>query len=132
MKLIIAGSRKLRTPVDIMTYFLDSLNIDYRELGKDFEIVSGGAKGSDESGENWAISYRLCGLKVFPADWDGHGKAAGPIRNRKMANYADALLLIWDGKSRGSQNMKNEMLKLKKPIYEVILTECNVSDSGEL
>ncbi len=60
-------------------------------------------------------------LKEFPPDWEKHGKAAGPIRNKEMAEYADALLLIWDGKSRGSASMKKEMEKLEKPIYEVIL-----------
>ncbi len=38
-----------------------------------------------------------------------------------MALYGDALLLIWDGKSRGSTSMRNEMKKLDKPVYEVIL-----------
>lgn len=57
----------------------------------------------------------------FPADWDTYGKAAGPIRNQQMASYADALLLIWDGKSKGSMNMKNNMLRLNKPVYEIII-----------
>ena len=51
----------------------------------------------------------------------GNGKAAGHVRNKKMAEYGDALLLIWDGKSKGSANMKKEMQKLNKPIYEVTL-----------
>lgn len=29
--------------------------------------------------------------------------------------------LIWAGKSRGSANMKKEMEKLNKPVYEVIV-----------
>ncbi len=60
-------------------------------------------------------------VKEFPADWDQHGNAAGPIRNAQMADYADALLLIYDGESRGSLNMRKQMAQLKKPIYEVIL-----------
>jgi hypothetical protein len=40
-----------------------------------------------------------------------------------MAEYADALLLIWNGESRGSANMKENMVKLGKPVYEVILKE---------
>lgn len=64
--------------------------------------------------------------KEFPADWKAHGKAAGPIRNKQMAEYADALLLIWDGESKGSASMKNEMLKLNKPVYEVIIKRTNV------
>jgi hypothetical protein len=38
-----------------------------------------------------------------------------------MAEYADALLLIWDGESKGSLNMKQRMIGLKKPVYEVVL-----------
>jgi len=57
----------------------------------------------------------------FPADWDTHGRAAGPIRNKQMAEYGDALLLIWDGESRGSANMKSNMKKLGKPVYEIII-----------
>ncbi len=84
------------------------------------EIVSGDAHGVDTSGENYADAADLP-VKFFYPDWDTHGKAAGPIRNRRMAEYADALLLIWDGKSKGSASMKAEMTKLNKPIYEVIM-----------
>jgi hypothetical protein len=38
-----------------------------------------------------------------------------------MAEYADALLLIWDGSSRGSANMRQQMERRGKPVYEVIL-----------
>jgi hypothetical protein len=43
-----------------------------------------------------------------------------------MVDYADVLLLIWDGESRGSKNMKETMIKLGKPVYEVILRKHNV------
>ncbi len=36
----------------------------------------------------------------FAADWNKYGKKAGPVRNRKMADYAEALIAVWDGKSR--------------------------------
>lgn len=62
-------------------------------------------------------------IKKFYPDWGKHGKAAGPIRNKQMAEYADALLLIWDGESKGSKNMKEEMLKLNKPVYEFIVKQ---------
>lgn len=65
-------------------------------------------------------------LTKFPADWDKFGKAAGHIRNKQMAEEADALLLIWDGESKGSANMKKEMLFKNKPVYEVILKTYNV------
>jgi len=72
-------------------------------------------------------------ITSFKPDWGTHGRAAGPIRNREMAKYGDALLLIWDGASRGSANMKQEMIKLGKPVYEVILKQHNaVTDTEEL
>jgi hypothetical protein len=128
MKLIIAGSRTIEWE-DAYSSIVESCRLYsspyYNTLINATEIISGMAKGVDEAGEYYAYTYDI-GIKRFPADWNKHGKAAGPIRNKQMAEYADALLLIWDGQSRGSANMKKEMQKLKKPIYEVILRTENV------
>ena len=118
MKLIIAGSRDftyISSPM--IDSFLEAHHIYYRNIE---QIVSGGAAGADTAGENYANCVDI-DVERFPADWKTHGKAAGPIRNKQMAEYADALLLIWDGESKGSANMKKEMQKLEKPVYEVIL-----------
>ena len=53
----------------------------------------------------------------MPAQWDLYGRAAGPIRNAQMADYADAAIIIWDGKSPGSLNMIKEVKKVNKPHY---------------
>lgn len=68
------------------------------------EVVSGGAKGVDTLGELWAAENGVP-VKRFPADWDYHGRKAGPIRNRQMAEYADALIAFWDDESKGTGNM---------------------------
>lgn len=122
MNLIIAGSRTLSPdPKSIYEclYYLHKCPFLIEQ------VVSGGASGVDKYAEYFAKEYKL-DIKIFKADWVTHGKAAGPIRNKQMAEYADALLLIWDGESRGSANMKKEMLKLNKPIYEVIIKSYNV------
>lgn len=113
MKLIIAGSRTISLTPDTIADILTHFGVD--EIT---EVVSGTAGGMDKAGEAFASSYDLP-VKRFPADWDKLGKAAGHIRNAAMAKHGDSLLLIWDGSSRGSANMKKEMLG--KPIYEVIL-----------
>lgn len=89
------------------------------------EVISGGAEGVDSEAQHFASHMGHDGtpFKLFSADWKKHGRAAGPIRNKQMAEYGHALLLIWDGESRGSFNMKQEMLKLKKPVFEVIVRE---------
>lgn len=129
MKLIIAGSRTITLDENS----LDGI-INVFQLRPD-EIVSGCAKGIDSCGENYA--YRIIdyghkmSLMEFPADWEKHGKAAGHIRNKQMAEYSDALLLIWDGQSKGSANMKENMLKLNKPVYEVIIKSHNTNKKVE-
>lgn len=116
MKLIIAGSRSINPTREQIKYYLDSLFIFPSE------IVCGMARGVDLAGKDFAESNRI-DVATFPANWDEHGKAAGHIRNKEMAEYGDALLLIWDGKSKGSANMKQNMIKLKKPVYEVVINE---------
>jgi len=115
MKLIIAGSRNIfPTTIQISEAF------DHYSIPEPSEIVSGSAAGVDAFGEQWAMHYGI-DLVMFPANWKRHGKAAGPIRNAKMADYADALLLIWNGHSPGSRNMKQQMIDRGKPVYEIIL-----------
>lgn len=120
MKLLIAGSRSLNHLCG--SHLFELIDIT---LGKRFmlftEIISGGCpKGPDSLAKPFAKLMEL-EYKEFPALWNEHGKAAGPIRNKQMAEYADELLLIWDGKSNGSKNMKHEMEKLNKKVYEVII-----------
>lgn len=112
MRFIIAGGRDFKD-IELMS---DRLNQyvydDYDE--DEIEIVSGGQcsvdkdtgekYGADYLGEQWAKSKGY-GIKLFPADWKNYGKSAGPIRNKQMADYSDALIAFWDGKSKGTKNM---------------------------
>ena len=112
MKVIITGSRHIQYPCMNAVIVSSGLEIT--------EVISGGCPtGVDREGEIWARTH-FVPIKRFLAFWELHGKSAGPIRNKNMAEYADALILIWDGKSRGSANMKLEMLKLGKPTFEVM------------
>jgi hypothetical protein len=109
MKVIIAGSRTITNPYVVGSAVAAS--------GFEItEVVSGGARGIDWLGELWAkLSAKPC--TVFPADWETHGKRAGVIRNKQMADYADALIAIWDGKSPGTKNMIEEAKKLGLKVY---------------
>jgi hypothetical protein len=103
MKFIIAGSRNSRINVNALSAF----NIS--------EVVSGHSGKIDLAGEAWAKSQDIP-IIYFSPDWR-LGKKAGPLRNREMAKYADALIAFWDGKSRGTYSMIHEMRKIKKPYY---------------
>ncbi len=71
------------------------------------EVVCGEARGSDRFGKEWAQA-RGIPVKSFPARWEtpwGKDRDAGHKRNTDMADYAQALVLIWDGISNGSFDM---------------------------
>ena len=112
-KLIIAGSRE-GIPKQAVFSILDE-EVDLTELT---EVVSGGARGVDLFGEQWAYLNNI-EVKRFMADWSTHGKKAGMIRNADMGRYADALVAFWDGKSKGTSHMIKVMNDLKKPTIVV-------------
>ena len=106
MKLIIAGGRDYKmTPDDWGK--LDEIVVT--------EVVSGCASGADKAGEYYAEQKGLPVTK-FPADWNANGRAAGPIRNREMADYADAVALFKGG--RGTESMKREAEKAGIQVYD--------------
>lgn len=109
MKVIIAGTR------DFNDYHAVKSTVS-RTCWELTEVVSGGASGADALGEEYAMHNGIA-LKIFKADWDKHGKAAGPIRNREMAQYADGLIAFWDGLSKGTMNMIQEARNAGLKVY---------------
>lgn len=112
MKVVIAGGRDYKKN-----------SVDYHAVMSALEsvgateIVSGGATGADQFGEDLAKHH---GLKVtrFSADWKTYGKLAGPLRNKQMAEYCDYVILLPGG--IGTASMKNEAIKAgKKIILEI-------------
>lgn len=106
-KLIVAGGREYKfTEADIQR-LNQLLPVD--------EVVSGCAHGADTEGELWAESHNIP-VTRFPALWEKYGKAAGYIRNKIMAKYANAVALFPGG--RGTQSMFVEATKAGIKIYD--------------
>lgn len=86
----------------------------------DVSILTGGATGADALGvkysEDRGIEY-----DVEEAEWEKYRRSAGPIRNNKMAQMGDALIAFWDGKSPGTKNMIETMIRMGKPVRVVRL-----------
>ncbi len=103
-RVIIAGSRGL--DVGPMAECLDGVfdRFGIPLLPGAAVAISGGAKGPDTAGEDWAIDRHL-DTRRYPADWTRYQKAAGPIRNQLMSWSASHLVAFWDGRSRGTSNM---------------------------
>jgi len=108
MKLAIIGSRGFND-IDLLNETLNPL-IFQIEL-----VVSGGAKGADKMGEQWAERHGIDTL-IFLPEWDKYGKSAGFIRNEDIIKNADYVIAFWDQKSKGTLHSINLAKELKKPI----------------
>ncbi len=98
-RLVVAGSR------DFDNYTLLSAELDKLLVGKtNITIVSGTARGADRLGERYAAEHNLR-IERFPAEWEKYHKGAGPIRNMKMVQSADAVIVFWDNESSGTKNI---------------------------
>ena len=109
MRTIIAGSRNITA----YSFLLDAVRASRMHVTA---VVSGGARGVDTLGELYAANSGLP-LQVFKADWDTYGRRAGFIRNIEMAGNADALIALWDGKSKGTEHMIKEARKHGLSVY---------------
>lgn len=113
MKTIIAGGRKGISYFDV----IEALKkCDWIPT----EVVCGEAHGADIFGKLWAESKQIP-VASFPAKWNdlshpdaiiktnSYGKKydarAGIRRNHEMGDYAEALIAVWDGSSRGTKDM---------------------------
>lgn len=78
---------------------------------ENIRLVSGHARGADTFAEQYAAEKGIQ-IQVFPAEWKKYGRAAGPIRNRAMLEYAKeetpVVAAFWDGESRGTGNMQKQ------------------------
>lgn len=114
MNFLIVGSRSIKD-FDISEYVPPEADL----------IISGGANGVDSIAEKYADDHRLSKLILRPR-YDLYGKAAPLKRNEIMVDLADAILIVWDGKSRGTMyTVKYARRKNKN------LTVVNLFDSVE-
>ncbi len=114
MKVIIAGSRSFND-YERLKHLCDSVLFCEESV----EIVSGGAKGADGLGIKYAKERGLP-LKIFQPDYAKYKekpKFAPIARNKEMAHYADALIVFWDGKSKGTASMISLAKEQKLNIY---------------
>jgi hypothetical protein len=91
------------------------------------EVVCGGARGVDWMGSEWAKDNAIP-VMYFSADWYKYNKAAGVLRNKQMADYADALVYLRYESTPGTANMIQQMIKQNKPTWGVTIASTTVQD----
>ncbi len=79
------------------------------------QYFCGEAKGADLLGRRYGENVGYV-VESFPAEWDKYGKRAGYIRNKAMADVADAVVAFWDGASEGTKHMIDIATEMNLPI----------------
>lgn len=110
MKVIVAGSR------DIEEYEIVKDAISQSGFYITM-LVSGMARGVDRLAVQFALKYGIKIEEHYP-EWNKYGKKAGCLRNIKMLDSgAEALIAVWDGKSKGTAHIIREAKKRNVPIF---------------
>ena len=107
MKLAIIGSRDLHEE-----------NLDDYLPNNVTEIVSGGARGIDSDAADFARN-RGIKLTVFLPEYARYKRGAPIVRNKRIVDYTDEVLVFWDGRSRGTLNVIDYCRKVGKRVTVV-------------
>ncbi len=83
-------------------------------------IIHGGAQGADKLAGEWARLARIP-VEIYPADWDKHGRAAGPLRNKRMIIEGKPELVLAFPGGRGTANMVQQAREAGIVVKEVEL-----------
>lgn len=109
MKLLIVGSRGI-TNFNLSPYIPNDIDA----------IISGGANGIDALAEQYADDHRISKYIIRPK-YNIYGRAAPLYRNKDMVDMADFVLIIWDGKSKGTKYTIDYAKKINKNCEVVIV-----------
>ena len=94
-RLLITGSRNHQWT----SYDSHALLIAVREILEKTHalptLVHGGATGADTEAARMGQQLLNLPTEVHRADWNTHGRAAGPIRNKEMVNLGADLCLAF-------------------------------------
>lgn len=118
MRVLVCGSRHFND-FDLM------LKILSENFNKGDILIHGDAKGADRLSEYVARFYLFAddviGVERYPADWNLHGKRAGPIRNHQMLTEGkpDLVIAFIAVGSRGTKHMVEIAKKAGIPVKEI-------------
>jgi hypothetical protein len=111
-RLLVTGGQDY-ADAERMAIYLDALH-GSREIAL---LIHGASRGADELADAWAKS-RGVPVQSCPADWDAHGRSAGPIRDTIMlVDHCPTLMLAFPG-GRGTANMVKKAREYGVPVIE--------------
>lgn len=137
IRLIIAGGRDFddwalfEREVSDFLFDMEAHGSSGLEHSAKLVIISGGNRAWNKEKRKWTGADYFAELyahknhipiDIYPADWETHGKAAGPIRNTDEIKSGTHLLAFWDKKSKGTKDI---LTKARKAYPEENVREVN-------
>lgn len=113
IRVLVCGGRNYadwRRVSDVMRSIHDATPIDI--------IIHGCAGGADTLAGLWALSANVR-MRGFHADWETHGRAAGPIRNQKMLTVGTPHLVVAFPGGRGTADMVQKARRANIEVREI-------------
>lgn len=89
----------------------------FSERGRPSVVMQGDAAGYDLASKLWAEAHGI-ETRTFRADWQTHGRAAGPIRNQQMIDAKPDLVVAFPG-GRGTEDCKRRARSAGIEVLEV-------------
>lgn len=74
--------------------------------------------GADGLADKWAKRFGI-DVQPEPADWDTHGKSAGPIRNQTMLNKYKPIFVVAFPGGRGTADMVAKARRAEIDVAEI-------------
>lgn len=98
-------------------------------------VLSGDARGVDKLGIQWAKENRIPVERFIPQWRDSRGnfcRYAGFNRNEDMAKACEALIAVWDGRSKGTKHMIDAATRAGRKVFVKIIEVPDVDITEEL
>lgn len=118
IRLAIVGSRSFNDYEQLKTFINETINKNNFNIS---QIISGGAKGADILGAQFAIDNKIELIEYKP-DWKKYGRSAGFKRNVDIIENCDFCIAFWDGKSNGTKH-DIDLCKQMNKSYEICYFE---------
>lgn len=96
-------------------------------LNPETTIIHGGCSGADTLADEAARYYGMS-IEVFAAEWDEHGKAAGPIRNQKMIDADPDLVIAF----RGGRGTRDTLRRARDAGIPILAVDADVVTAAQL
>lgn len=113
MRVLVCGGRDFSDPALLNRTLDDLAKTEVVDC-----VIEGNARGADRIAGYWARRRGIPNHK-FPADWAAHGRAAGPMRNRKMLNEGHPDIVIAFRGGAGTADMVRQARAAGVRVVEV-------------